>query len=131
LGAALTPGSSVIKHLKQDQYLEVYRSKRKQLKKSKQVRNLTSSKLFEPNSTPIHFSTDISSSGVIFKDVLPGINSLCRSTNHWFGNSTLLRIKVLGAALKQGSSVIKHLKQDQYLEVNRSKRTKHGVYFNT
>jgi hypothetical protein len=36
------------------------------------VRYLTSSKLFEPNSTPIHFSTDISSSGVIFKDVLPG-----------------------------------------------------------
>jgi hypothetical protein len=53
LGAALTPGSSVIKHLKQDQYLEMYRSKCKQ-----------------------HFSTDISSSGVIFKDVLPGINSL-------------------------------------------------------
>jgi hypothetical protein len=34
--------------------------------------------IVEPNSTPIHFSTDISSSGVIFKDVLPGINSLCQ-----------------------------------------------------
>ena len=42
--------------------------------------------------------------------------------NHWFGNSTLLRTKVLGAALTPGSSVIKHLKQDQYLEVHRSKR---------
>jgi hypothetical protein len=38
LGAALTPGSSVIKHLKQEQYLEVYRSKRKLLKESKQIR---------------------------------------------------------------------------------------------
>ena len=42
--------------------------------------------------------------------------------NHWLGNSTLLRTKVLGVALKPGSSVIKHLKQEQYLEANRSKR---------
>ena len=41
LGAALTQGSSVIKHLKQEQYLEVYRSKRKLLKESKQIRSMT------------------------------------------------------------------------------------------
>ena len=42
--------------------------------------------------------------------------------NHNFGNSTLLRTKALGAELTRGSSVIKHLKQDQYVEVYRSKR---------
>ena len=42
--------------------------------------------------------------------------------NHRFGTSTLLRTKALGAAFKPGSSVIKHLKQEQYLEVYRSKR---------
>jgi multisubunit Na+/H+ antiporter MnhE subunit len=47
LGAALTPGSSVIKHLKQDQYLEVHRSKRKQLKESKQIRSMTRQRKYE------------------------------------------------------------------------------------
>ena len=42
--------------------------------------------------------------------------------NHWFGNSTLLPTNVLGAALKLGSSVTKHLKQEQYLAMHRSKR---------
>ena len=47
LGAALTPGSSVIKHLKQEQYLEVYRSKRKLLKESKQIRSMTRQRKYE------------------------------------------------------------------------------------
>jgi multisubunit Na+/H+ antiporter MnhE subunit len=47
LDAALTPGSSVIKHLKQDQYLEVHRSKRKQLKESKQIRSMTRQRKYE------------------------------------------------------------------------------------
>jgi hypothetical protein len=47
LGAALTPGSSVIEHLKQDQYLEGYRSKRKQLKESKQIRSMTRQRKYE------------------------------------------------------------------------------------
>lgn len=42
--------------------------------------------------------------------------------NHKFGDSTLLRTKVLGAKLTCGSSVVKHLKQDQHIEVYRSKR---------
>jgi hypothetical protein len=47
LGAALTPGSSVIKHLKQEHYLEVYRSKRKLLKESKQIRLMTRQRKYE------------------------------------------------------------------------------------
>ena len=47
LGTALTPGSSVIKHLKQEPYLEVYRSKRKLLKESKQIRSMTRQRKYE------------------------------------------------------------------------------------
>ena len=51
--------------------------------------------------------------------------------NYRFGNSTLLRTKALGAALTPGSSVIKHLKQEQYLEVYQSKRKLLRVKTNT
>ena len=47
LGTALTPGSSVIKHLQQEQYLEVYRNKRKLLKESKQIRSTTRQRKYE------------------------------------------------------------------------------------
>jgi hypothetical protein len=64
LGAALTPGSSVIKHLKQDQYLEVYRSKRKQLKESKQIRSMTRQRKYEMHAAicyklPVHYRKGI------------------------------------------------------------------------
>jgi hypothetical protein len=36
-----------LKHLKQDQYLEVHRSKRKQLKESKQIRSMTRQRKYE------------------------------------------------------------------------------------
>jgi hypothetical protein len=62
--ATLTPGSSVIKHLKQDQYLEVYRSKRKQLKESKQIRSMTRQRKYEMHAAicyklPVHYRNGI------------------------------------------------------------------------
>lgn len=48
----------------------------------------------------------------------PGrVHTAVHLMNHKFANSTLLRTKVLGAELTHGSSVIKHLKQNQKVEV--------------
>lgn len=50
------------------------------------------------------------------------VHTAVHMRNHKFGNSTVLRTKAVGAELTKGSSVIRHLKKDQYWEVYRSKR---------
>lgn len=50
------------------------------------------------------------------------VHTAVHMRNHKFGNSTILRTKVLGAELTPGSSVIKHLKQNQHIDVYCSKR---------
>ena len=64
LGAALTPGSSVIKHLKPDQYLEMHRRKCKQLNESKQIRSMTRQRKYEMHAAicyklPVHYPKGI------------------------------------------------------------------------
>ena len=59
---------------------------------------------------------------VTYSRNFPGrVHTAVHMNNHKFGNSTVLRTKVLGAALTAGSSVIKYLKQNQDLDSTKKK----------